>query len=154
MIKWNVYVENENNTKIVSYNIFEHVAFLRSMAEFLTNLKDGNVEEYNNTIDYNLRCICMYCFDTQAEWEIVLTDSFGSIKYEDWQKLNECVEKYIQENQRMPARVFASLEVSKEISVYNQLKLNWDVFANYVWSNRKDIINLCKRKIRKFAKNT
>ena len=25
MIEWNVYIENENNTKIVSYNIFKHV---------------------------------------------------------------------------------------------------------------------------------
>lgn len=154
MIEWNVYVENENHTKIVSYNIFKHAAFLRSMAKLLTNLKNGGVEKYNNIIDNELCRICMYYFDAKAEWEIIIADSFCSIKYDSWQNLNERVEKYIQENQRTLARVFVPLEVSKEISVYDQLKLNWGAFTNYVWNNRKDITNLYRRKIEKLVKNT
>ena len=146
MIEWNVYIENENNTKIVSYNIFKHVTFLRSMAEFLINLKNGGVEEYNDIIDDELRRICRYYFDAKVEWEIVLTDSFACVKYEAWQNLNERVRKSIQENKRVPARVFAPLEVSKEISAYDQLELNWNAFSNYVWSNRKDIMKFDQRK--------
>ena len=148
MIEWNVYVENENHTKIVSYNIFKHAAFLRSMAKLLTNLKDGNVGEYNDIIDDELRRICRYYFEAKAEWEIVLTDSFACVKYEAWQNFDERVRKSIQENKQVPVRVFVPLEVSKEIGVYDQLELNWDAFANYVWNNRKSIINLCWKKLK------
>lgn len=35
-----------------------------------------------------------------------------------------------------------------KVDVYNQVKLNWDVFSDYVWEHRKDIISLHRRRER------
>lgn len=36
-------------------------------------------------------------------------------------------------------------KISKKIDVYGQVMLNWDVFVDYVWNNRKELLNEEKR---------
>lgn len=60
-----------------------------------------------------LKSELMYYFGFKAEWEILISPWVGGDRKEDTIK----------------------------IDVYNQVMINWNVFSDYVWNNRKEILN-------------
>ena len=70
-----------------------------------------NEEKDKENFLYKVNRSLMYYFWSKCEWEIILSD---------WP----------------PSEIFND----KKISVYDQIKNNWHVFSEYIWSNRDLII--------------
>lgn len=73
------------------------------------------VKKYKNKDDFaeQLKSELMYYFWSKAEWEILISPWVGGDRERD----------------------------AVKIDVYHQVMLNWDKFVDYVWNNRKEILN-------------
>lgn len=61
-----------------------------------------------------LRRELLYYFWSKSEWEIIISPWVGGDREKD----------------------------SVKIDVYDQVMLNWEVFVDYVWSNKKEILKV------------
>ena len=110
---WNVYVEHFNRQKIVPYNIFDHTDFLADIQKEIKRIPETqDDEEYIESVSSVLRSVMMYYFWSKCEWEIVLTSWPTNIRgFHD-----------------------------EKVDVYDQVRLNWDSFVDYVMAHLEDIL--------------
>ena len=122
---WNVYEENSGRIEV--YNIFNHGGF----SEYLKKLikKKPTREEFEKQLDREL----MYYFWCKVEYEITITGYPPYINKEDMDAMMDEADKHKREYGRYPYREHARLECAKKVDIYSQVKLNWDVFVDYVW---------------------
>lgn len=133
-MEWNVYIENVNNKKIVKFNIFNHYVFNREIEDVL---KKNTSKE---AAEKQIKSLLMYYYWSKSEWEIIITSWPPYTSQEGLLKMNKESEMFQRNYGKPPVSVGTQLEVSEKIDVYNQVMLNWDVFFNYVWSNRDDMV--------------
>ena len=125
MLVWNVYMEDFNGRCIKEYNIFNHSSFHNDLVKALkpyqkiynnvtTSLKDINGKEYEK-LKESIRCCLMYNFWCKCEYEIILSDFPPHDNFED-----------------------------KKVDIYSQVMLNFDVFVDYIWRNKKSFKKLIK----------
>ena len=111
MLEWNAYYESWNDRKIKSFNIFEHG---RLMEDLRKNAKKIHIrEDIPSEKEWfldQLRRDIQYYFWSKCEWELVLAPWVGNGRTQDI-----------------------------KIDVYDQVMLNWPVFSEYVWQNRKEL---------------
>lgn len=117
MLEWNVYISDFNEKRIETYNIFLHYSFMADCQKIVK--KYVKIEKSEGTFDRcafaeEVRRSLMYYFWSKCEWEIILSH---------W-----------------PPRKDAREE---KIDVYDQVRLNWDTFIDYLWSN-KDVVRKWK----------
>ena len=146
MLIWNVYVGDFNTGKIKLYNIFNHYSFYNDCVKAKKKFKDdkeGFAEEVRRDLHYY--------FWSKCEWEIILDhwpsgelydmrrtltaqDMYSGLKYPE-DKLLAAPDK------RFEIRVFPEHNRfgCEKIDVYSQVMLNWDVFIEYLWNNRKEL---------------
>ena len=172
MLEWNVYKEDINAHKIETYNVFNHGGFLRSLAfmfqrvkkyanDFLEFLKDGDLskplsvkdtKKFNKQMeiykDEVLRRECSYYFWSKCEYEVILTSWPSYMKVEDIDKLKQEVEEHDSKYNWKQLKINVPLEVAEKIDIYDQLRLNWEVFKNYVFEHEKEI----KKEYKKYIK--
>ena len=144
MISWKVFNENINKKEIIEYNVFNHFGFLRGLSEVFKDIsklkKDPSKtqKEIDQEFDERVRRECMYYFWSKCEWEIILTGWPPHISKEELDRLNaeskESLEKWGYSLYTTP-----NLEIERKIDVYDQLKLNWEVFLQYVKDHEKEI---------------
>lgn len=72
------------------------------------------VEKYKNKDDFKeeLKSELMYYFWSKAEWEILISPWVGGDRKD-----------------------------TIKIDVYEQVMINWNIFSDYVWNNRKEMLN-------------
>lgn len=116
---WNVYIEEGNQIK--EYNIFSHGYFAERVMEIAGQVKS------KNKFAERLRSILAYYFWAKSEMEIVMTDR-PYISKDELERLKGIECKY---------RTSVNLEIERKIDVYSQVRMNWDVFVDYVWYNLK-----------------
>lgn len=118
---WNVYRYNFNAQEIEIFNVFDHIRFANSVKELL--------KEYDKKEDFEkkLNSIAMYNFWSKCEYEIVITSWPPYISKKE-------IDKIIEEEKNCKYRTNVNLEVGSKIDIYQQLKLNWEHFVDYVWS--------------------
>lgn len=133
-MEWNVYIENVNNKKIVKFNIFNHYVFNREIEDVL---KKNTSKE---AAEKQIKSLLMYYYWSKSEWEIIITSWPPHTSQEGLLKMNKESEMFQRNYGKPPVSVGTQLEVAEKIDVYNQVMLNWDVFFNYVWSNRDDMV--------------
>lgn len=80
---------------------------------FYNSLKnDINICSFDkNEFEKKLNKNCIYYFSAKCEFEIILTCN------PEWDRFNK-----------------------KKIDIYDQLRMNWDKFVNYVWDNKDEFI--------------
>ena len=66
-------------------------------------------KENQNEFNEQLKSDIMYYFWSKSEWEIVVSSHFSKGAKE------------------------------KKVDVYDQLMLNWEIFSDYIWNNKKTI---------------
>ena len=125
---WNVYRHDINGKKIEIYNVFNHGSFNNDVAQLTT-------ERLNyNGFSEKLRRIAQYYFWSKAEYETVITSWPPHIDNEEINRIMSNREKHT------TYAYYVNLDVGSKIDIYEQLMLNWDKFAYYVWWNTSQSI--------------
>ena len=123
---WNVYNHDINGRKIKIYNVFKHSSFNEDIQKLLK--EDLAYNEFTE----KLNRIAQYWFWSKAEHEIVLTSWVPHIDNEELDRLNAEREKH------RTYRYYVNLDVGKKVDIYDQLRLNWNAFVEYVLSFKKN----------------
>lgn len=113
MLTWNSFFEDFNKREIVVYNIFKHQSFRddckKVVRSFDKTLNTTGVFD-REAFKEKIRRELMYYFWSKCEYEIILTAWPPNDKFRD-----------------------------SKIDVYDQVMLNFDVFIDYLWDNRRDL---------------
>ena len=131
-LEWNVFIRDFNSRTIQKYNVFNNSNFYEGLKKIKKEIskyyKAYPIQSKNLFID-KLDNACQYCFWSKCEYEIVLTDVFCGI---DKQMIDKI--KSLPTDRLWTA---TELAIHKKIDIYDQLKLNWSVFVDYIWNNLK-----------------
>ena len=172
-LEWNVYKEDINGRAIKPYNVLSHYHFLKSIvddvfkiydirmktvgeelesqrdklsAKKFFNLMERKYNEVNNFFLHELDEYCRYIFWGRCEQEITLCGWPNSITVEEFDRLQEEYNERKEKYPNMPFyRLSVNCDVEEKISVYDQLKLNFTEFANYLKRNEAEIKKEFKR---------
>lgn len=113
MLEWNVYIGDYNHRHIETYNIFKHTSFVKDCQKIVKRYsKTEKAEGVFNREAFaeEIRHELMYYFWSKCEWEVII---------DHWP----------------PHESFQS----EKIDVYDQIRLNWNVFIDYLWSHKEEI---------------
>ena len=130
-LEWNVYVEDWNNKKIETFNIFNHGRFLEDVKKSLKSCVTK--EEFAKLLKQNL----FYYFGSKCEWEIVITSFPARITKEELSRLNKEFEVDTAKYGREPYSLWISPTVGEKVDVYSQVMLNFSHIVDYVWSQKR-----------------
>lgn len=103
ILEWYVYIEDINRKKITAYNIFDHPGFKEDCDYAWERYKHDYVDGFTK-FDKAVKDSLRYYFWGKCEWEMILSG---------WP----------------PCKTFNN----KKVSVYDQVRLNWNHFISYVW---------------------
>ena len=103
-LKWFVFVEDINSKRIKVYNIFEHKDFMEDCDDAWKDYINDEHRDFSK-FKKDIESNLMYYFWSKCEWEIVLSDFPPSDSFQ-----------------------------KKKIDVYQQVKINWDIFIDYLFS--------------------
>ena len=106
VLTWKVYVGDFNSRHIEEHNVFDHGRFWEDCCK---NRKKNAVrgrEDKEAFVD-QLRRDLMFWYWSKCEWEVVVSHWPPSERH-----------------------------VAEKVDVYDQVRLNWDRFVDYVWENR------------------
>ena len=70
MLEWNVYMEDFNNRRIKTHNVFSHGGFLADLKKAARKYRDREREQFEAELSQSL----MYWYWCKCEWEIILSD--------------------------------------------------------------------------------
>ena len=131
VLEYKVYIDN--NHEIREYNIFNHPYLKEKLCEFSYRYrKDQNLEQFISDFDSILR----YCFWSKCEWEIVLTSWPPYIELNEFDRVREEIANHDKKwGYKQLYGCNVNLSVAEKIDVYNQIKLHWDLFIDYVVRN-------------------
>lgn len=126
-MKWYVYRENANTKRIEIYNIFDHASFKADVQEAYatSKTKDEFVERLKRSL--------MYYFWSKCEYEVVITDWPTHVSVEEVERMSAEIVKYETDYGHKPYSTGVNLKVAEKIDIYDQVRLNWLSFVNYVW---------------------
>ncbi|MEE1504105.1 MAG: hypothetical protein UGF89_07680 [Acutalibacteraceae bacterium] len=130
-MKWFVYCCSANNKEIKEYNIFNHSGFYDDVVKKLK--KCETKEEFAE----ELRRELFYYYGSKCEWEIIITDWPTHIDTNELNRLNAEREETNKKYNRDPYSLCVEPKVAKKVDVYSQVRNNWDVFVDYVWSFKR-----------------
>lgn len=130
-LEYYVYYHNFNGKSVEKFNVFAHGRFLENVKK---NLKKCETKE---EFAEELRKDLAYYFWSKAEWEVVITPWVPHITMSELDRLNKEREDSFKNYNREPYRLYVNPDVGKKIDVYEQVRLNWDLFVDYVWSHKK-----------------
>lgn len=119
MIQWNVYIGDFNGRCIRTFNIFRHTAFTEGCQKIIKKYQKAEKAEgvFNrDAFSDEIRRELMYYFWSKCEWEVII---------DHWP----------------PHESFKS----EKVDVFDQVRLNWDVFIDYIWDNKNEIKKLCMK---------
>ena len=110
-MKWNVLLKDSEGAKFKSYNIFDYDAFRISIEELFK--KQYHKKQFLIELDRETH----YFFWSQIEWEMIFPPmdvaEHGKYNALTWYK----------------------------IDVYEQLRVNWERFAEYMWAECQKVEN-------------
>lgn len=132
-MKWNVFMENFNLGKIEIFNIFNSARFYEGVKKLVK--KNLQKDEFSKELKSEL----MYSFWGKCEYEIIIADYPTFITVKELERLNE-ERKNDDEKNKKRYRYGVNLDVEKKVDIYEQVMLNWSVFLEYVWENKKEIL--------------
>ena len=130
-MQWKVLMQDVNARKIKEYDIFRHSSFANDVAK-LSN-QDLTKEDFAE----QLRRTLQYYFWSKSEYEVVVTSWPPYIDCEELAKLNAEYEEHNQKWGRYPYKLNVRLDVREKIDIYDQVMLNFAVFVEYVWNQRR-----------------
>lgn len=132
-------LNNGNFGRDKVYNVLTHPYILELCAE---TGKHARFKHFNE----RLQSLCLSEFAGRAQYEIGFGDKFPCIASDEVGRLTDEVNKH-------PDRLTFDVDVRDYTSanVYDQLFMNWDAFAHYVFKNRVAIVQAAKDRFNEFV---
>lgn len=135
-----VYVENVNKRKIEKYNVLNTGIIAEILERADAALKAKNKKTFAEEVER----VLMYHYWSRSEWEIILTDWPTHIKPDELDRLNKELNSYKKQYGYAPYCLTVNLTTEEKIDVYDQVKLNWTIFIDYLWNNLQNIMFCCQ----------
>jgi len=136
-MKWNVILQDSKTGKFKSYNIFEYPDFRISMENLFK--RQYPQERFLSELDQEVH----YFFLAKIEWEIFITTWPPHINAEEISRIISEYHVNRPSEQALPERIAVNVSKWYKIDVYSQLRVNWECFADYMWSeNQKYVTSL------------
>ena len=146
LMEWNVYYFDINGQKIDTFNVFRHYSFLKEVKKELKKWTDKKI------FASELRTSLMYFFWCKAEWELIIENTEDNHIYlKPWCGCKNTDEARIDvtDNTDFDWRSFAEEHIGKQvyidkakIDVHDQVMMNWNLFLDYVWDNKKKLMEI------------
>lgn len=129
-LQYFVYVEDSNRREIKKYNVL-NATIITEIETKLKNLKGLLVSkaEFEKVVD----SVLLYYYWCKSEWEVIITDWPPHIEVKELDRLVDDVKTHRETYNTLPYAVTPNLRTAEKVSVYDQIKLNWDIFINYLW---------------------
>lgn len=124
---WKVLCCRVSTGNIEEYNIFDHYRFCEDVKKLMN--KKLPKEEFAE----DLRKEVAYYFRSKCEWEIYITGNPGHL---DGEQINELMDKWDKcrrDDGHYPYYCSIEIKGSKKVDIYDQVRLNWQSFVDYVW---------------------
>lgn len=121
--EWTVYISNFNSNQIERYNIFTHGSFFEDVCKIVSKYNKANGEGVVNNTE-------------STDWWLS-EEIRKSAMYYFWSKCEW--EVVITDWPRE--------EVAKKIDVYQQIRLNWNIFINYIKENINSFPSIRNKKL-------
>ena len=169
LIEWNVFNEDINSKKIVKFNVFNHFGFLTDIIKMFKDVKkeqdryrkenklsgELTLKQYNEYEKYMLgfedaylNTVCMRTFGSKSEYETTLTSWPPYITDDELSRLNKEFTEHVLKYAKHPKVLNINPYVNEKIDIYYQLKLNWEIFKNYIFCNKKEIKKLYNKRLK------
>lgn len=130
VLEWNVFVEDFNARRIKTYNVLNNGI----VEEIIKRTK--NINDRESFAD-EVRSIIMYHYWSKSEWEIIVTDWPTHMDVKDVYRLIDDIEDHEKRYDNKPYLVCPRLTVSEKLDVYEQVRINWARFIDYLWKELK-----------------
>lgn len=130
-LEYYVYHHNFNGKSIEKFNIFDHGRFLEDVK------KDLKKYETKEEFAERLRVHLFYYYGSKCEWEVVITSWVPRITMSELDRLNLERVMTVKDYNREPYSLYVNPDVAAKIDVYEQVRLNWDLFVDYIWAHKK-----------------
>ena len=100
-----------------------------------------DLKKYKDKDDFaeQLKRELFYYFGSKYEWEVIITTWTTHITMTELDRLNIEKEERIKKYGREPYSMNVNPTVAKKIDVRSQVLINFDMFLDYVWSNKKNL---------------
>lgn len=131
-MEWNVYRHDFNRKTIEKFNIFDHGRFTEDVNRLLKG--DVTKEEFAADLKHKIR----YYFWSKCEYETILTSWPCYIDKEELDRLNFEYEDYNKKYRHYPYKINVAPDIGEKVDVADQVFLNWNIFVDYVWSNKEN----------------
>lgn len=126
-MKWNVILENYSTERLYAFNVFEDTEFRANVEKLFEKKYDR--KRFEEELDLKAH----YSFWAKIEWETIFTTW---PPYIDADEIERIINEYYinrKKDEPLPDKIDVNLEKHHKIDVYDQLRANWDRFADYVW---------------------
>jgi hypothetical protein len=137
-MKWNVFIHDVNTCSIKEYDIFRHRSFAQDVAKLFK--QDLTIKDFAERLKREVQ----YYFWGRCEMEQVICSWPVYIDGEELARINKEYEEHNEKWGRYPYKVNIKPDVGRKIDIYQQVMLNFDVFCEYVWSQRMKQNERCK----------
>ena len=130
-LEWNVYYEDINAKTIRPLNVFQHHGFREDVEEAMK--KSLTYEKFSHEIKRSAQ----YYFWCKSEYEVVITSWPPYIETE--KELPRLVNEKANNTLLGWSTKYLNIRpaVGEKIDIYDQLKLNWDRFIDYLWKEKQ-----------------
>lgn len=132
---WKVYRHDFNRGVIYEYDIFNNSRLVEDIQKLLK--ENITKEEFSEKLRRRLQ----YYYWAKSEHEIVITSWTPHIDKEELSRINTEYEEYYNKWGKDPIRFYINPDVAKKVDIYEQVRLNWNIFVDYVWSFKGGISN-------------
>lgn len=129
---WKVYRHDFNKGIIYEYDLFKDKRVIEDIQRLF---EEGNTKE---EFSEKLRDQLKYYYWGKSEHEIIITSWVPHISKKEFNRVVADYNEYRNKWGKDPICFSINPEVAEKVSVYDQLRLNWDVFVDYVWSFKEE----------------
>ncbi len=126
-MKWNVILENYSTERLYAFNVFDDTEFRANVEKLFEKKYDR--KRFEEELDLKAH----YSFWAKIEWETIFTTWPPHI---DANEIERIIDEYYinhKKDEPLPDKINVRPEKYRKIDVYDQLRANWDRFADYVW---------------------
>ena len=132
-MKWNVVFEDYETGKLTLFNVFDDVGFRLDVEEIMKQKYD------KKQFLYKMDCIAWFHFGSKIEWELFYYRSPIIINAEEIKRISDEYQKCLESGENNLYDLEVHPKKWRKIDVNQQLYMNWERFANYVWSEYQKI---------------